>query len=232
MNQENKTITIKIIGKHFKKTSREINKILNELNWIEKKDRWWILTEIGKEKGGKELYNPKNKTKYTIWNTKILGDTELIDKINNLSKNNNNLHKQKMNKEEKKEKGAEYEKHIANFFREQGYTIAEHGKDNEVKDNGIDIIAKKEKYILFIQCKNWNPKKGNKIRDKELKITMQDVQDYMEKHPLYKMGNYKTKIIYITSENILHGSGYHYLQNHKEKIEYHVIPMDNSQRGN
>jgi len=240
MKQETATITIKSIGEHFNKSSREINKILNELHWIEKKDRWWMLTPTGKTKGGQELYNSKNKTKYTIWDSKIIHNTELINRIYNSSKENNvheerkngynNLYpkkKQKMTKKEMKEKGDKYEEYVANFFREQGYTIAEHGKDNGVKDNGIDIIAKKEKYILFIQCKNWSAKTGRKIRDKELKITKQDVEDYMKKHPLYEMGNYKTKIIFITSENILHGSGYYYIKEHSKEIEYQVIPIHN-----
>lgn len=94
-----------------------------------------------------------------------------------------------------------------------------------MKDHGIDLIAKKENDILFIQCKNWSAQSTNKVRDKEIKVTRQDVQDYKEKHPMYEM--YNTKIIYIMSENVLHGSAYHYIQNHHETMEFKIIPMMN-----
>lgn len=144
-----------------------------------------------------------------------------IDFYNSMKKKN----KSTINKKENKEKGDLYEKFISKHFKKQGYTIAEHGIDNGVKDNGIDIIAKKEKEILFIQCKNWSAKSNNKVRDKELKVTRQDVQDYMNKHPMYEMGDYNTKIIYIMSENVLHGSAYHYIKEHNDKIKFQIIPM-------
>jgi len=36
---------------------------------------------------------------------------------------------------------------------------------------------------------------------------------------------YKIKIIYIMSENVLHGSGYHYIQDNSEMLEFRIIPM-------
>ena len=236
MNQENKTITIKTIGEHFNKSSREINKIFDELDWIEKKDRWWILTPAGKNKGGKELYNPKNKTKYTVWNNKILHNTELINKINDKSKEKNNSNKTqgydnlykknkpKMTKAAKKKKGAEYEKYIADFFREQGYYVWEHGKEKGVKDKNIDLFIKKEKKIYFVQCKNWETWK---IDHNKIKATRMDILDYLEEDKILKemINNYNWKILYITSKECLTKGAYKYIQENKDIIEYQVIPM-------
>ena len=48
------------IGKEFNKTAIEINKILLNLNWIEKKGKWTIATKEGLKNGAIENYNPKN----------------------------------------------------------------------------------------------------------------------------------------------------------------------------
>ncbi|WP_434656963.1 restriction endonuclease [Sulfurimonas sp. NW9] len=236
MSQKEETITIKMIGEHFKKSSREINKIFNELGWIEKRDRWWILTLAGENKGGKELYNPKNKTKYTIWNKKILNDTQLINRIYDSSKENinskqiqgyDNLYKKnkpKMTKTEKKKKGDEYEKYIADFFREQGYYVWEHGKEKGVKDKNIDLFIKKDKNIYFVQCKNWETWK---VDHNKIKATRMDILDYLEEDKILKemINNYNWKILYITSKECLTKAAYTYIQKNKDIIEYQVIPM-------
>ena len=237
MKEKNtKTITIKTIGEHFHKSSREINKIFEELKWIEKKDRWWILTPAGETKGGKELYNPKNKTKYTIWNENILHDYELINKINKSKENNqnqandyNNFYatnkKRKMTPKEKKEKGDKYEKYIANFFREQGYYVWEHGKEKGMEDMSIDLIIKKEKFIYFVQCKHWE---NQKINHFQVKAIRPDVQDYLKKinKQLWQLiKDYESKILLITSKNCLTKGAYTYIKENQELIEYQVIPM-------
>jgi restriction system protein len=231
--EENKTIYLKAkeIREHFEITSKQLHEILKLLKWATKsEDKGWIATKLGISKGAKDgVYMGVN---YIHWDSKIKKDFGFINAVKGLKDskkikieiNKENIIKPKeMTNRDKKKKGDEYELFISKHFREQGYTISEHGIDNGVKDNGIDIIAKKDKDILFIQCKNWSSKSSNKVRDKEIKVTRQDVQDYKEKHPLYAM--YKTKIIYIMSENVLHGSGYHYIQDNSEVLEFRIIPM-------
>ncbi|WP_324170979.1 restriction endonuclease [Sulfurimonas sp.] len=98
-------------------------------------------------------------------------------------------------------------------------------KENGRKDNGIDIIAKKEKEILFIQCKNWSANSTRKVKADDIKIARQNIDDFLEKNPLYKLGGYKIKIIYAISENVLHGSAYHYIQDNSDVVEFRIIPM-------
>ena len=122
-----------------------------------------------------------------------------------------------------KQKGDEYEDYICKHFEEQGYLTVPHGKHNGVKDQGIDIILKKEKEILFIQCKHWNEKNKYKIDHKEIQYVRMNVRDYMEKNKVF--GMYNWKILYITSENILDGSANYKIREHSEEIEHKVIPI-------
>jgi len=230
-NTIDETLTVSELSKHFNISSRQLNQMFEKLEWIKKENRWWIVTNKGEENGGIQKYNPKNKTKYVKWKPSIKNNHELLELINpNRKKEHINLvhvnkKKKPLSYKEKIKKGEEYEKFIAEHFKSQGYTIAEHGKDNGVKDNGIDIIAKMQKNIYFIQCKNWSKESSYKIRDKELKVSRQDAKDYMMKHPLYVNGGYKMKLLYITSEDIFHKSALYYAEEHSDIIECKVMPM-------
>jgi len=122
-----------------------------------------------------------------------------------------------------KQKGDEYEAYICKHFEEQGYLTVPHGKDNGVKDQGIDIILKKNKEILFIQCKHWSKKNKYRIDHKEIQYVRMNVRDYMAKNQVFSMYNWK--ILYITSENILEHSAQHKIREHSEEIEHKIIPM-------
>ena len=121
-----------------------------------------------------------------------------------------------------KEKGDMYEKYIADYYKEQGYTIAEHGQDNGRKDKGIDVIAKKEKELLLIQCKNWN--ENNKLTHSEIKEIRMNMIDFLSKHEMYDNLCKVTKKI-ITPYYILDRSAEYYLKEINYDINYKVIPI-------
>jgi len=234
-NKKEETMNTTNIAKQFNISARELNKIFEELQWIYKKDRWWLATELGKEKGAEEYYDVKTKTKYIKWNSNIKNNSELINKIyNKKPKQNENIGygnfqqktKKKMTNTEKKEKGDKYEKYIANFFREQKYYVWEHGKEKGVKDSSIDLIIKKDKYIYFVQCKNWEKWK---INHKEVKATRTDVREYLKKEEnLWNLiKDYKSKILYVTPKECLSKSAYTYIQENNDIVEYKVIPLIN-----
>ena len=129
----------------------------------------------------------------------------------------------KLTAKEKKIKGDKYEAYICEIFKNDGDTIAPHGKDNGVHDQGIDIIAKKDKEILFVQCKDWNLSNGYKIDHKEIQYIRMNVRDYLESNPLFK--NYDWKIIYVTSEDILDKSANYKIIEHDNEIEHKIIAM-------
>jgi restriction system protein len=215
------------VAEHFQITAQKLNEIFELLKWARKEDKSWIATELGKSMGTEEI-NFRG-TKSIHWNSEIKNNPVLIFAIEEFQKTKVNSTpeivkvNERITDKEKKEKGDKYEAFIANHFRAHGYTIAEHGKDNGVKDHGIDIIAKKGKEVLFIQCKNWSATSSRKVKSDDMKIAKQNVQDYQAKNPLYKM--YSMKILYVMSENVLHGSAYHYLQEKSEEIEFRIIPI-------
>lgn len=154
-------ITATHIGSHFKESASEINKIFLDLKWIEKNDNWYTATELGLKNGANQRYNAKTKNKYIEWEKEIINNQELIEKIENSKTQNTKIlnneknvtdlvKNKKMTNEEKKEKGDRYESYVANFFREQGYYVWEHGKEKGVLDSGVDLFIKKNEYIYIL----------------------------------------------------------------------------------
>jgi len=251
--KKEETMNTTKIAEHFNISARELNKIFEELQWIYKKDRWWLATEIGEERGAKELYDIKRKIKYIKWNPNIKNNSELINKIyNKKHKQNENIKQQtkkkekqsnyhvemptveqeetkykntpKMTNKEKKGKGDKYEEYIAKFFREQGYYVWEHGKEKGMLDSSIDLFIKKDNYIFFVQCKNWDKWK---INHKEVKATRTDVRDYLQKEKILweLIKDYQSKILYVTPRECLTRSAYTYIKENQELVEYQVIPI-------
>lgn len=215
------------IATHFNISVRELNQFLLKLKWAEKQDKWWIATKLGEDNGAKQEYNPRNKQKFIKWDSKIKENINLIEAIKAIKNINKSIEEKKLpyktTYKEKIEKGCAYEEFVAEYYKELGYYVWEHGKDKGVKDSGIDLIAKKEKEILFIQCKNWSSSSSYKITHEKLKSTRQDVSDYIEKNPIFK--NYSKRTIYILSNDVLHKSAYHYLKEYKDDIECQIIPF-------
>lgn len=218
------------IAEHFHITAKKLNEIFKLLKWSIREENNWIVTELGKSRVAKQISFKGTKSIHS--DSKIKSNFELINAIKNfkdekqikVNKNDNPINiTEIMTNQKKKEKGDLYEEFIANHYRTQGYKVAEHGKDNGVKDRGIDIIAKKGREILFIQCKNWNANSNKKVTSDDMKIARQNAQDYKNNNPMYEI--YNIKILYIMSENILHGSAYHYMQENSEIIEFRIIPL-------
>jgi type III secretory pathway component EscV len=232
-NEEKNIMNTTNIAKHFNISARELNKIFEELQWAYKENRWWLATELGIKKGAKEFYDVKTKTKYIKWNPEIINDTELIKKIYDKKPKQNenvgysNFYKKPKQKINNKKKGDDYEKYIADFFRKQNYYVWEHGKEKGVKDSSIDLIIKKDKFIFFVQCKNWE---NWKINHKEVKATRTDVREYLkkEKNLWNLIKNYKSKILYVTPKKCLSKSAYTYIKENHDVVEYQVIPIENN----
>ncbi len=165
-------------------------------------------------------------TDYIHWNPNIKNNDEIISAINDLKNKPmyNNAISTKMTNEEKKEKGEKYELYVANYFRNKGYTVWEHGKEKGIHDKGIDLFIKKDKYIYFIQCKNWETWK---IDEKHVKSTRTDVREYLKtKKEFWNLiKNYELKILYVTAKECLTPSAYTYIKENNNIVEYQVIPI-------
>lgn len=102
--------------------------------------------------------------------------------------------KRKQKIDYKIKKGREYEYQIFMFFKDRGYKVYPKGYFEGVKDEGIDLLAYKDKETLLVQCKNWkNPPKQN-----DIKIFAFNCDEYIKKNSHI----FKDKIIrkiFITS---------------------------------
>lgn len=129
---------------------------------------------------------------------------------------------EKLSYQEKIQKGKDYEKFIYEHYKQCGYKVYDNGKINGKKDGGIDLIAIKEKEIIFIQCKNWKENTRYKIEHKDIKTFETDINNYLEKNPIFKTETYTKKTRYIVSGDILHTSALKYIKE-KEYIDYEII---------
>ena len=221
-----KKLTINEYAKKYNDSKKKIEKILINIGYIKKQERWTLVTNLGKLLGIEEKYNPKSKSKFIIIPDGIHKGKDFKTEYYRLEETENKKQKtkNKMTNTEKKEKGDEYEKYIADFFRKQDYYVWEHGKEKGVKDSSIDLIIKKDKHIFFVQCKNWEKWK---INHKEVKATRTDVREYLkkEKNLWNLIKDYESKILYITPKECLAKSAYTYIKENSDIVEYKVIPI-------
>lgn len=131
--------------------------------------------------------------------------------------------KHSRNKAKQRERGGIYEAYISNLYKKDGYTIVADGRYNSVHEQGIDIIAIKDKELIFIKCKDWDADSGYKINKKDIQYLRMNVRDYLDKNPLFE--DYKWKILYITSENIFDKSANSKIIEYSDEIDHKIIPL-------
>lgn len=129
---------------------------------------------------------------------------------------------QKTTYKDKIKKGEDYEKFISKHYQDCNYIVHENGLSNGKKDNGIDLIAIKEKNIVFIQCRNWNETSRYKIKHTEIKVFETNVNNYLEKNPIFNTETYTKKLRYIISGDFMHQSAIKYIKE-KENIDFEII---------
>ena len=123
-----------------------------------------------------------------------------------------------------RERGGLYVAYISNLYKQNGYTIVADGIYNSVHEQGIDIIAIKDKELLFIKCKDWDINSRYKINRKDIQYVRMNVRDYLDKNPLFH--DYKWKILYITSQNIFDKSANSKIIEHSDEIDHKIIPAE------
>ena len=151
-------------------------------------------------------------------------------KTTNTNQGYKGFYKQKTSYTEKQKKGEEYEKYISQYFKTKGWISYEHGAEKGWKDQGIDLMLKKDNQFLFVQCKNWN-------KNHKYKMGIKKIQQYREKTKKYMLNNpqfskilidlYQVKLVFISSEDIYTKEAKTYIQENKNILEYQIIPMKN-----
>jgi restriction system protein len=120
---------------------------------------------------------------------------------------------------ELKQKGSEYEKFVAGYYKLDGYNVNLHGIKKGKKDKGIDIICTKDEELILIQCKNWKEDSRYKINHEKLKAFVGCCTEYVNEHKLFDRN---VKLKFITSNYILDESGKKFLEESKT-LQYEIL---------
>jgi len=179
----------------------------------------------------KKLTETKKKTtikttakKYTKeWSEEKKKDKE---KTINMYQTYKDEKKTKTTYKEKVQKGTEYEEYVAKVYRSRGYHVSEYGKQMGKEDHGIDLIAKKEKHLVLIQCKNWNKNGKWKVTHKEIKIFQTEARLFVEDKPLLRQCLLDAR--YAISGDFIHASALKHIEEIQKvgkRVDYEIIEM-------
>lgn len=144
---------------------------------------------------------------------------EYEKKIKKIAFEENRKERYKKHLENVSNKGKEFEKFVAGYYKLDGYKIELHGIKKGVKDKGIDIICEKDEEIILIQCKNWKEDSKYKINHEKLKAFVGCCTEYVNEHKLFDRN---VKLKFITSNYILDESGKKFLEESKT-LQYEIL---------
>jgi len=109
------------LGKEVNLSGRKINALLNELGWIEKGVKGWIVTKQGKRVGGMQQENQQSGIPFALWPDTILKNKAFVDTIQQLSGSYPSLKKE--TQPEEKEELKFREKFPATFRTTDGHMV-------------------------------------------------------------------------------------------------------------
>lgn len=76
-----KLLTSTQVGKHFGLSPTRINRLLNEIGWIDKGVKGWKLTDQGKKEGGHQRQHHRSGVPYVVWPQEILQHNALKQRV-------------------------------------------------------------------------------------------------------------------------------------------------------
>jgi len=144
---------------------------------------------------------------------------EYEKKIKQIEFGNNRKERYKRYLETVSNKGKEYEKFVAGYYKLDGYDVNLHGIKKGKKDKGIDIICEKDEELILIQCKNWKEDSKYKINHEKLKAFVGCCTEYVNENKLFDKN---IKLKFITSNYILDESGKKFLEESKT-LQYEIL---------
>lgn len=133
------------------------------------------------------------------------------------------LDRYKQRRKDSKGIGTFYERFVGHLYETEGYDVTYQGVLKGREDRGIDLIARKGKDILIIQCKNWN--KYKTIFENAIFQLFGSAEYYRQKNPSLNV----TPVFYATTEiadfakNFSQKVGIRIFDNHKIDYDYPMI---------
>lgn len=144
-----------------------------------------------------------------------------VEKQEEVYKNKYEESKPTMSYKDKKEKGDDYEKKVAGYYKLDGYNIYLNGIKNNRLDGGIDIICKKDDITILIQCKNWNHTTGRRITHTQIKEFHSNCIKYIEQNDL-KKENVKLKYI-VPNRKVFKGCAIEIFRDDYYNCKYEIL---------
>jgi len=120
--------------------------------------------------------------------------------------------------------GREFEEYVSKHYQKQNYEVIKNYL-KEKKDNGIDIIAKKNDELLLIQCKNWEKEI---ISHKEIKEFLGNCYLFLYKNLEYRKYK-KVRRIYVISQSRLDKSAQYLFKEYYPFVEYKKMEFDKNE---
>ncbi|WP_104742362.1 restriction endonuclease [Helicobacter felis] len=121
---------------------------------------------------------------------------------------------------------------VAAYYAGQGFNVKRYdeSKDNQEKHlafTRIDLILRKDKQIIFAQCRNWNPEGEHKIDAKYLEKFLQDCHGYQshlyrDDFEHYKQCFFKN-IVVLNSSKLLALDAFEFIKSQKDKKEHERV---------
>lgn len=209
--KKNNYINVTELAKFFSIEARQLNQVLTTMGWIEKKHFiWWIATDLGKENGAVEYHIKDSRVRYVHWHKDIMYNNQLLCTIKNTIRSyiENNI----------------YEEFIQEYYTKKGYTVWYHAKEKTKydKNKNITLVAKKNKKIMLIHC-----------RDNQLDISVDELKSFQKQRDAFKIDNpvfknYDLKLHYSMSGFFMTEDAYEYVEESKDDISYKVIKSSTS----
>ncbi len=107
-----------------------------------------------------------------------------------------------------------YTLYVANIYKERGYSVWEYNNKN------INLILKKSRDIIFIQCRDNN----SHIDIDDIREFKSEVDRFMGGNQIFK--NYNIKLKYALSSFLFEESAYRYIKQNLEWIDYDIIKIN------
>lgn len=85
VNPDSQLLTAAAIGKTVSLSAMMVNRLLNEMGWIERHIKGWRLTESGKRQGGRQTEDARSGVPYVLWPSELVEQIPFKDRLSELS---------------------------------------------------------------------------------------------------------------------------------------------------
>jgi hypothetical protein len=113
----------------------------------------------------------------------------------------------------------EYKAFVAKHYEKQGYTTWEYAKDRGLESDRLDLVLKKSKNILLVECRNCS----QNIDMEQILYFEKQAEKFLEENQIFR--NYTIKLRYTMSSLLLEEEAYSYIKSNSDRIDYDIVKL-------